>query len=364
MPFLTSLLTDVREALAAVRFARPELLWLLVVLPVLGLLDRYAAYRRRRAVGAVGRPAAVAGLQTHPARRRRLLGLAYPLAWTALILGLAGPRWGLSDETGVAVGRDVVVVIDLSRSMLADDTAGPARWQTAKAGAFDLLDAVSKRGGHRVGLVVFAARPKLVCPLTTDYRHVRAKVEELDGEYPPPDCRPGPHDPLAVSGTRIGAALRAAVEAHDSRYPGRQDIILISDGDDPAEDREWATGADAARRAKIPVHTFGVGDPNRPSTITVRGVLLEAPLKEGQPPSPVQTQLRVDVLREIAADTVGTPVVAGRDVPRVGEFFRTAIEPLPTREVTDDAVPQPKERYGWFLLPAMVLFGVGWLRGR
>jgi Ca-activated chloride channel family protein len=212
--------------------------------------------------------------------------------------------------------------------------------------------------------VVFAAKPKLVCPLTTDYRHVRAKVEELDGEYPPADCRPGPDDPPAVSGTQIGAALAAAVAAHDGRFPGYQDVILISDGDDPADDREWAKGADAARRAKVPVHVFGVGDPDRPSTITVRGRLLEAPLKEGDPPSPVQTRLREDVLKEITADTHGTYIAARRELPRVGEFFRTAVEPLPPREVTDDAVPQPKERYAWFLLPALALFGVGWLRGR
>jgi Ca-activated chloride channel family protein len=364
MSFSSGILTDSREALALVRFTRPEVLWLLLAVPVLGLFDRYAAFRRRRAVGAVGRPAAIAGLQTHPARRRRLLGLAESLAWVALVLGLAGPRWGTGDESGVAVGRDVVLVIDLSKSMLADDTAGPARWQAAKAGALDLLDAVSKRGGHRVGLVVFAAKPRLVCPLTTDYRHVRAKVEELDGEYPPAECTPGPDDPPLSSGTRIGAALAAAVEAHDSRFPGYQDVILISDGDDPADDREWAKGADAARRAKIPVHVFGVGDPARPSTITVRGRLLEAPLKEGEPPSPVQTQLNEGVLKDIADTTRGTYVRAGREPPRVGEFFRTAIEPQPAREVTDDAVPQPKERYVWFLLPALALFGVVWLRGR
>src|SRR4051794_25913226 len=140
--------------------------------------------RGRPGWGTGGR-AGVAGWQTHPPRRRRLLGLAYPLAWTALILGLAGPRWGLSDETGVAVGRDVVVVLDLSRSMLADDTAGPARWQSAKAGVLDLLDAAARRGGHRGGLVGFAAKPKLVCPLTTDYRHLPAKVGELGGGNPP-----------------------------------------------------------------------------------------------------------------------------------------------------------------------------------
>lgn len=365
-PALSALLTDAREFAAALRFARPDLLWLLLLLPVLALVNRYAAARRRKAVADIGRPAAVAGLQTRPVRGRRWLGLAYPLAWTALVLGLAGPRWGKSDEPGVAVGRDLVIVVDLSRSMLADDMASrdaPRRWEAAKLAARDLMAAVARRGGHRVGLVAFAARPKLVCPLTTDYDHVRAKIDELDGEYPPIECRPGA-DAETVSGTRIGAALAAAVQAHDVRFPGYQDVVLVSDGDDPADDREWARGADAARRAGIPVHAVGVGDPLRPSLIVIDGQFLEAAPAPDAPPNPVQTRLNEDVLKQVAAESRGEYVGAQRDVPRLGEFFRSRIEPLPTRQVSDESLPQPKERYPWFLAPALALFAVGWLRGR
>jgi Ca-activated chloride channel family protein len=365
-PGLSALLTDAREFLAALRFARPDLLWLLLLLPALALVNRYGALRRRKASADVGRPAAVAGLQTHPVRGRRWLGLAYPLGWMALILGLAGPRWGKSDEPGVAAGRDLVVVVDLSRSMLADDMAArdaPRRWEAARMALRDLMDAVARRGGHRVGLVVFAARAKLVCPLTTDYDHIRAKIEEIDGEYPPIECRPGPDAPVA-SGTRIGAGLIAAVQAHDARFPGYQDIILVSDGDDPADDREWAKGADTARRASIPVHAVGVGDPDRPSLIVIDGQILESAPNPDAPPNPVQTRLHEDVLRQVAAETRGEYLAARRDAPRLGEFFRSRIEPLSSREVSDDAVPQPKERYAWFLAPALALLAIGWLRGR
>ena len=190
-PGLAGLLTDAREFILAVRFSRPELLWLLLLVPLLALMNRYAHAKRRKASAAIGRPAAVAGLQTQPRRGRNWLGAAYPLAWLALILGLAGPRWGKSDEPGVAVGRDLVVVVDLSRSMLARDLANEeTRWEAARAGLLDLMDAVSRRGGHRVAVVAFAARPRLLVPLTTDYDHVRAVIEELDGFYPPPEVRP------------------------------------------------------------------------------------------------------------------------------------------------------------------------------
>jgi Ca-activated chloride channel family protein len=354
------LLTDAREFLAAVSFARAVALWLLLLLPLLGLLNYWAERRRRAALATIGRPAAVAGQLTHPegrvGRARRWLGLAYPLAWIALVLGVAGPRWGKSDEPGVAVGRDLVIVTDLSRSMLADDMGDPqnrTRWQAARAGALDLLKAVEYRGGHRVAVVVFAARPKLLCPLTTDYEHVRAILEEIDAEYPPPEIRPGA-DPNVTSGTRIGAALVAAVKAHDERFPGSQDVVLISDGDDPGDGREWVKGSDAARAANVPVHTVGVGDPDRPTVLTLGR----------DTPELVSTQLQEGPLKQIAAETRGQYLPARRDVPRLGEFFRTRIEPNSSREYTGDQIPQPKERYPWFLGASLALFLVGWLRGR
>jgi Ca-activated chloride channel family protein len=350
---LAGLAADVREFVAAVRFARPDALWLLLLLPVLGLLNRWAIRRRRAAVARIGRPAALAGQLTHPVPRRRWLGLAYPLGWVALVLGLAGPRWGKSDETGIAVGRDLVVVVDLSRSMQGDDMADAAvrtRWQAARAGALDLLNGIARRGGHRVAVVVFAAKPRVLCPLTTDYDHVRAVLEDIDGEYPPPEIRPGPTE--MISGTRIGDALKAAVEAHDRRFPGCQDIILISDGDAPPGDEdEWVGGADAARKANIPVHTVGVGNPDRPVALILGEEL-------------IPTQLQEKPLRQIAAETRGLYIAARTGTPQLGEFFRTHLEPLPTRHVSDESIPLPKERYPWFLAPALGLFLIGWLRGR
>lgn len=358
--FVTNLYHDSRDVLAAIRFARPSLLWLVIVLPLFALLNRFAAYRRRAATALLGRPAAIAALSTGPRTRRTWLGFAYPLAWVALVLGIAGPRWGKSDEPGIAVGRDLVIVVDLSRSMTAEDMTdrtAKKRWEAAKAGLRDLLDAIAARGGHRVAVIAFAARPKLVCPLTTDYDHVRAAIEELNGDYPPPECRPGPGDD-SLSGTRIGAALVAAVAAHDNRYPDAQDILLLSDGDDPGEDDEWKRGADAAGKATrhgIPVHVVALGDPDQPSAIEVR---------DGPDATIVLTKLQEQPLQMIADATGGKYEPAQRHVPRLGEFFRTQIETQPTRTASEESLPQPKERYPWFLVPALGLFAIAWLRGK
>ena len=350
---LGGLITDAREFLAAIRFARPETLALLLLFVLFAAGNRYAAGRRRRASEAIGRPSAVASLQTRPFARRRWLGLAYPLAWLALVLAIAGPRWGKSEEPGVAVGRDLVVVVDLSQSMLANDMASAdakTRWEAARAGLQDLMTALTRRGGHRVGIVFFAARAKIVLPLTTDYDHIRAMIAEIDANWPPPEIRPGA-DPNVVSGTRIGAGLLAAVQTHDDRFRGSQDILLLSDGDDPGDDREWMKGAEAARGAGIPVHVVGIGNPLEPTLLTLGEEL-------------VNTKLEEDALKRIAAETRGEYLPARRDVPRLGEFFRSRIEPYPSREFGDDAIPQPKDRSVWFLAAALGLFSLGWFRGR
>ncbi len=348
---LGGLLTDAREFLAAVRFARVDALWLMLLLPAMSLLNWWAIRQRTRAMNTIGRAAAVAGQLTHPRTRNRWHGFVWWLAWTLLVLGIAGPRWGKSDEPGVAVGRDIVLVIDLSRSMLAEDMTDAnvkSRWNAAREGALDLLTTIARRGGHRVGIVVFASKPKVVCPLTTDYQHARAILEDLNGEFPPPECKPGA-DPNVVSGTRIGAALLLAVETHDSRFAQSQDILLFSDGDDPEDDKEWIRGANAARAVNIPIHTIGIGNPLRPSVLELGEEL-------------VSTQLQEPPLQQIAAETKGHYIAARTDVPRLGEFFRNHIEPNRTRVIVgEDQVPQPKERYAWFLAPALGLF---WLRFR
>src|SRR5262249_39062441 len=136
----------------------------------------------------------------------------------------------------------------------------PSRLERAKAALADLSRGVERRGGHRLALVVFAGRARLACPLTHDYDHFRETLDAVDTAAPDTDLEPGPG---VASGTRIGRGLAQAVLAHDPRFQGCRDILLVSDGDDPARDGEWRQGAAEARAQGIPVHAVGVGDPDR-----------------------------------------------------------------------------------------------------
>jgi Ca-activated chloride channel family protein len=324
-------------------FANPAALAALAILPALGLFALIGRVRRRRALARIGPPFALAQLVEHP--RRRWAAVLIGLALTLLVIGAAGPRWGMGTPPPVAPGRDIVVVLDLSRSMLARD-ALPSRLGKAKDALAELADAVQARGGHRLALVAFAARAQLVCPLTHDYEAFRTKLAALDADSPPTGVRA----PDSVSGTRLGAGLRAAVAALDPRDRGAQDVLLITDGDDPADDEEWRIGLADARAAGVPVHVVGIGDPQRESPIpTTQGGRLRFQGTE------VRTRLHEESLREIARRSGGTYLPAHTASPPLAEFFRTTIAPGPTREAVEGTLPQPPGRQELFFAAVLAL---------
>ena len=331
-----SIITDLQSIAGEMRFDRAWALWLLLW-PGVWFIVRAMQPRfplRREANN----------------RSRRFHRTIWITAMSLLILGFAGPHWGRVDRSGVAIGRDVILVIDLSRSMQTTDLSEPKpRWKAATEAAADLVRAARVRGGHRLGIVIFAARAKVLVPLTTDYEHLLQSLDELDGDVRPLEIR---LDEAGVSGTRIGAALKLAVEAHDHRYPGVQDIVLLSDGDDPAEDREWAQGIAPARTAGIPIHTVGIG-----GTEETPLLLKKKGNAEGEQ---ISTKLYEDVLQEIARDARGSYIPARRERPMLGEFFHRSIESLPSREFSDDAVEARRDRSGWFFTLGSVFFLLAW----
>jgi Ca-activated chloride channel family protein len=331
-------------------FAYPLCLLLLAMLPLMGVMAFLAARRRRRTLARFSAPSLLKGLALNGGRIQLLRRLCLAGGLVLLITAIAGPQWGRDWEQSTAPGRDLVVVLDLSRSMLAEDVL-PNRVERARQALRQLSYAIQERGGHRLALVAFAARARLVCPLTHDYDHFRAALAELDAANLPPDLRP--KGPDAVSGTRIGAGLRTAVDAHDPRFRGYQDILLISDGDDPAQDEEWREGVEAAFRAGIPVHTVGVGNPNVASPIPLAG---GGPLRhQGEV---VLTKLEEQPLRAIAEGTHGTYTPARTDRLPLAELFRTCIEPRPTHDNPDDALPLYRQRYPWFLGAALLFLAL------
>jgi Ca-activated chloride channel family protein len=319
--------------------AHPLLLWCLAALPLLAGLALWARRRRRQALLRLG---GLAALERRPRWALVVRRLSLLLGLACLAVGAAGPRWGRDWSQAAAPGRDLVVVLDCSRSMLAER---PSRLEQARTALLDLDEALRRRGGYRVALVTFAARAKVVCPLTHDLDHFREALLTLDLSGPDPDLTPVADDP---SGTRIGRALAmAALAVHDSRFAGARDILLLSDGDDPARDGEWRKGAARVHLEGIPCYCVGLGDPDE-----------DHPVPPGTDRR-ARTRLHRAPLREIARLTGGSAIFPGKRARLpLGMYYLAATAEQPVRQESGDALPVLRPRYPWFLGPAFALLSL------
>ncbi|MFO0964356.1 MAG: VWA domain-containing protein [Gemmataceae bacterium] len=323
-------------------FFHPNVLWVLLIVPALGLLSAYARWRRRRALDRLGNRFRIERLvELRPGRRRIAQSLA-ALAAGAVVLGLAGPHWGEEKVETRPPYKELVVVLDVSRSMLAEQ---PSRLERGLRALEDLSAAYRKRGEVRVGLVLIAAKPKLQLPPSQDYDHFNLLLDRVRRGDMPPEL--WPRTPDAVSGTRLGAGLTRAAELKRPKSSRSFALLLVSDGDDPLSDDEWLQGVQAARERKVPIHVLAIGDPERsfPVPETIRN---------GES---AVSKMNEKTLQEIARRTGGAyiPALTTTQIP-LGRLMGEIDESERVREAiedeTDPELLQPKARHAWFYLAA------------
>jgi Ca-activated chloride channel family protein len=326
----------------------PEFFWLSILAAGIAVLVDVARVRRQRAMRRLAIAPAVKPLLLVSRTARSLKTVLLAVAAALLAIAVVGPQWGRGDaETRPATGRDVLFVLDVSRSMLAEDVQ-PSRLERARAEMRELATNLEKRGGYRVGLIAFADRASVLCPLTFDYsafdeelRNVSLERLRLRGAAP------------GEQGTQIGTALRRAAQTLDKDQAAFADVILFSDGDDMEQDT--LSAADALAKLGVRVHPVGMGDPSLGSLIPIiESGGARAFLKyRGEL---VRTKLEENVLREIAQRTGGeyVPLRTGQaDLDRV---LGGILLNQPTREL--ETAGQSKvwiHRYQWFLFPAILL---------
>jgi Ca-activated chloride channel family protein len=328
-------------------FAHPWLLLALAALPALTALGLWARWRRGRALQALGDRITVEGQLAVGRWGRRLRGLFASLGLLGLGVGLAGPQWGQDWQQALAPGRDLIVVLDVSRSMQAEQ---PSRLQRAREGLRDLAYTLHHRGGHRVALVVFAGKARLLCPLTHDYDHFAELIEGLDGEVLGSELAP---EAGGASGTRIGAGLAEALAARDPNAAEETDVLLLSDGDDPARDGEWRSAAELLRAEGLPVTVVAIGDAEESHRVPLRDGWLVHDGRE------VRSRLREEPLAEIAEKTRGRLELSGTRALPLGDLYLDLIAGRSQREDPGDALPAYHPRQQWFLLPAFGLLCLG-----
>lgn len=319
------------------RFAEPNMFWLLAVtLPALGLFFWWAWRKRRELMAQFIQARLLANLTASVSFTRQKIRMGLLLGAVFFIyLALARPQWGFSWQEVHERGLDIVVAIDTSRSMLAGDIA-PNRLTRAKLAALDLMKSART---DRLGLVAFAGTAFLQCPLTLDEAAFRQSVTALDTDIIP------------QGGTAIAEAIETAAGTFKQEEDNHKIIVLFTDGEDHEDGAVEAAGR--AAKAGIRIFTVGVGTPN--------GELLQITDENGKKAflkddngEVVKSHLNENLLREIATVAKGfyLPLSGSKTVETL---YEKGLAPLPKADLAAQTIRQHTERFQWPLCAAMIL---------
>lgn len=315
-------------------FLYPAAFLLLWLLPVLVAAAVRAARHRRRVRSLYG--------ITGGCRRQRIVSVITAGCLSAALIfavaALAGPAWGKESHPVEAEGRDVVFLVDVSRSMLARDL-NPNRLVQAQTAIKDTVDLLE---GDRAALVAFAGSAVVLSPLTTDYRFLRTAADELSVDI------------VDRGGTQLGDALRKTLRfvfPDSESSDGYRDIILITDGEDQGSFPVQA--AEEAGRKGIRLICIGLGDESTGTRIPVpdpsgteRFLMYNG--KE------VWSRLDSTTLRRMAAATPGGKYLnVSRGSFDLASVYKELVKDAEQRRFEAGEYEDYKNEYRLFLLPAL-----------
>lgn len=318
-------------------FAHAQILWLLLVIPpALGGFFWWAWRERQRLMTQFIQARLLPGLVSGVSPARQKVRVACLVAAVILlIVTLARPQWGFTWEESKQKGLDIVVAIDTSKSMLAEDIA-PNRLTRAKLAALDLMQQAKS---DRLGLVAFAGGAFLQCPLTIDDNAFRQSVESLDVNIIP------------QGGTALAEAITTALAAFKEGNNFKV-LVLFTDGED--NDEGALAAAEAAAKEGMKIFTIGIG--------TAEGELLRIKDAKGRTDyirdaenNVVKSRLNESLLQQIAGTTEGGFYLPLRGAKTIDMLYEKGLAPLPKSEGQEKLVKRYHERYHWPLAVAIGL---------
>ncbi len=320
----------------------PQLLFGLWLVPLTGVALFYA-HRQRRVAALRFANATMANrlMPTSSLVRFWMHATLTMLGIGLLVIAAARPRFGVTIEQVAARGVDLFVLLDVSRSMLAEDVL-PNRLERAKS---DILDLLPRLQGDRVGLIAFAGAPVELVPLTTDHAYFRMALEDVD-----PDSAPR-------GGSLIGDAIRRAMEALEERRDCDQVIVLISDGDD--HDSYPMRAAEQAAERGIQIITIGLGDTGDGARIPVRREDGSLSYKQQDDGQEVWSKLNETLLEQIASKTSGAWVPARTRAYDLGQIYEERLAGLTRGEFQSEHRRRLREQYQLFTGLGLVFLLIG-----
>ena len=225
-------------------FAQPLFLYALILIPIVVLFLVWASRRRAAALARLGQPTLIERLSaTVNWRGRRWQSRLWLLTLALLIIALARPQWGSEVQKVEQEGLQVMVALDVSNSMLAEDIR-PNRLSRAK---LEIVDLMNRLQGDEIGLTLFSGASFVQFPLTSDYATARGFVDSARPEV------------ISKPGTALGDALRTAASGFDPKRASQKVIILITDGEDHAPDTLEVAREIASQ--DVLIYAIGFGSP-------------------------------------------------------------------------------------------------------
>ena len=323
----------------AVRFGTPQRLWLLLLVPVAAavLVAGWRARRRARAAWAGDLFARLApGYDPGREWTKMVLVLA---AWACVVLALARPQWGGAIVMAKRRGIDLVVALDTSASMLAEDVR-PNRLEQSKR---EITDLVRRMGGDRVGLVAFAGEAFTVCPLTLDHSTVLLLLESLNVNT------------VSTPGTNLGEAVAKARAAFVAGEDKHKALVVVTDGESHEGD-PLAQAKEAAREG-LRMYTIGVGSPEGEPIPERDDAGSVAGYKKDRGGRVVSTRLDEDTLRKMADETHGKyyrSTAQGIELAAV----LADLQEIEKKELEGSLATNYEERFQWPLGLAVALLAL------
>jgi Ca-activated chloride channel family protein len=325
------------------KFYNSYFLLLLFLVPAACVFFALTQRWRRNALLRFGSPDSLSRLTEGISRPRQLLKfITGTLALAFLILALARPQYGVKAITLQRTGIDIVIALDTSESMNAEDIK-PSRFQKARFEIHKFVDAFQ---GNRIGLVSFAGESFVECPLTLDYGAVKLFLDSMDVGIIP------------VPGTNISGAIRKSVEALTVSSAKSKILLLVTDGED--NEGNAVREAKTAGKKGIRIYTVGIGDtrgvpiPTRDKTGQVVGY------KKDRDGKTVLSKLDVSTLEQIALYTDGkflNPTQGDLGLDLIAED----IKGMEKTDIMSEKLTRYEDRYQVFLLLAILLLIVEWL---
>ena len=313
------------------RFANPQYLWFLLAVPAMILLYALAARWRRKRLARFGNPETVAELMPDVSTGRNTFKfILFATAFAFAVLAAARPQLGSKLRETKSRGVEMMLVVDVSNSMLAEDFA-PNRLERTKYAINKLFDELKQ---ERVGLIVFAGEPKVQLPITSDFRMAKAFAKRIS-----PDL-------VEEQGTAIGKALALATMSFSSESERSRAVILITDGENHEDD-----AIAAARRAAeqgVRIYTIGIGTPEG-APIQIGGEFVKD--DDG---TMVVSKLNEEMLEEIARITDAAYIRSTNQSMGLDEIV-DSIDRMEKSELEVLRFEEYNERFQYLLAVALLL---------